>query len=255
LKEEIQEIKKEEIKEENENVYFEKMEDGKIKVTSLEEIEERRRNEKRKKEEEEKKMEDLKKEEEKNQKDLKKEEERKKKEEKINNLKKGMYIKKEEEEIIDPQKVVHLKNNWFQTYDEVVVSIIVKDTKKEEVSISYTNNSFKITIKEDLQDEYHLFDEIVPEKCKFKNTQTKIEITLAKKNEGEEWKDLEKEFVPKKFLKTPYAGKGGIVKDWDVVEMIADEESKEDPVGDEALNFFLKDLYSKGFFFVNNFSY
>ncbi|EFA08477.1 protein SGT1 homolog [Tribolium castaneum] len=153
---------------------------------------------------------------------------------------------------------VQVKHDWYQTDAAVVITVLVKNVKEENLSVNFAKTCVTAKIKfpeqDDIELKFNLSHEVVPEQCSYKITPSKIEVKL-KKSEGIRWAKLEgpedlPKAIPVEVAQTsgppayPTSKKG---KDWSVVEKeIKEEEAKEKPEGEEALNKLFQEIYGKG---------
>nr|XP_022902007.1 protein SGT1 homolog [Onthophagus taurus] len=154
-----------------------------------------------------------------------------------------------------------IKHDWYQTDSTVVITVLIKNVQKENLSINFGGKCVEICIKsEDAEHnlKYDLSHVIIPQQSSYKLTPSKIEIKLIKLD-GIRWSKLEgePEVVEAKMKvveveegassgppRYPTSMKG---KDWGAIEKsIKEQEKNEKPEGDEALNKLFQDLYSKG---------
>ncbi|GJQ85380.1 putative SGS domain protein [Trypoxylus dichotomus] len=154
-----------------------------------------------------------------------------------------------------------IKHDWYQTEATVVVTVLIKNVHQDKLIIDFGENSLRVNVvveEETHNLEYQLRHKIVPEQCGYKITPSKIEIKL-KKLEGLRWDKLEgdpDEDIPKVISQTssvqisdgpppyPTSKKG---RDWSTFEKnMKEQESKEKPEGEEAVNKLFQEIYGKG---------
>lgn len=95
-----------------------------------------------------------------------------------------------------------------------------------------------------------LFDAIDPSGCKVEVTKVKVEVTLAKKNIGLQWKALERkdedivmEIAP---AQPAYPTSSKNKKDWSKIDHDLEAAEKEEkPEGDQALNKLFQQIYER----------
>lgn len=92
-----------------------------------------------------------------------------------------------------------------------------------------------------------LCDTIDVSRSKVEASKVKVEVSLAKKNIGVQWKDLEKSLVAPSGLDQPaYPSSSKVKKDWGQIDRdIAADLKAEKPEGDQALNHLFKEIYEK----------
>ncbi|CAG8441985.1 3293_t:CDS:2 [Rhizophagus irregularis] len=91
-----------------------------------------------------------------------------------------------------------VRHEWYQNDNFVIVSIFIKNVKKETVDVYMTEKSLSVTVKLPTGSDYSLeleplAHEIVPKESKYEVLSTKIEIKLKKANAGAKWGVLEGE--------------------------------------------------------------
>lgn len=100
-------------------------------------------------------------------------------------------------------------------------------------------------------EEYHLnldlFDAIDPAASKVEVSKMKVEVSLAKKNIGTQWKDLERAEMETSLPEQPaYPTSNKAKRDWGQIDREMEQEIKaEKPQGDEALNTLFKQIYDR----------
>ncbi|XP_042315528.1 protein SGT1 homolog [Sceloporus undulatus] len=176
-----------------------------------------------------------------------------------------IWIKRCEEAIsTGSHSVVHqsqpskIKYDWYQTESHVIVTIMIKNVKKDEVNIKFLERELialvKLSTEEDYSLKLHLLHPIVPEQSSFRILSTKIEIKM-KKPEAVRWENLEgHEITPKAKQFTPvsesmllYPTSSHYTRNWDkLVVEIKEEEKNEKLEGDAALNKLFQQIYSDG---------
>ncbi|XP_076321095.1 suppressor of G2 allele of skp1 isoform X2 [Tachypleus tridentatus] len=142
--------------------------------------------------------------------------------------------------------------DWYQTESHVVISVLLKNVKEDDVKIEFVPEKFTCSIKLHEGDYYDLQlelpHEIVPLQSSWRLLSSKVEIKL-KKAEGIRWTDLEKakETVKVKQIPQAYPSSARHQKDWDklVVDIKKDEETDK-PEGEAALNDLFQKIYADG---------
>ncbi|KAL9973430.1 hypothetical protein ACROYT_G019890 [Oculina patagonica] len=153
--------------------------------------------------------------------------------------------------------------DWYQTETHVVVTLMIKNTKQENVNVEYGDKTLSATVKlpsgSDFSLELDLAHSIVPAQCKTRVMSTKIELKM-KKAEGIRWSSLEaaddiavKPFPTKEKPKASddpvhkYPSSRHVGKDWDkVAAQIAKDEKDEKLEGEAALNQLFQQIYGDG---------
>ncbi|KAK9745335.1 CS domain [Popillia japonica] len=155
-----------------------------------------------------------------------------------------------------------VKHDWYQTEATVVITVLIKNVQQDKLKVNFNETSLGVNVHlddgESYDLEYRLRHKIVPDQCSYKITPSKIEIKL-KKLEGLRWDKLEgnpEEDVVKVISQAstvqitegpppyPTSKKG---RDWSAIEKdIKEQESKEKPEGEEAVNKLFQEIYGKG---------
>ncbi|XP_060625357.2 protein SGT1 homolog isoform X3 [Anolis sagrei] len=156
-------------------------------------------------------------------------------------------------EVSQPTK---LKYDWYQTESHVIVTVMIKNVKKDEVNIHFLERELNALVKLSSEEEcslnLHLLHPIIPEQSSFKVLSTKIEIKM-KKPEAIRWEKLEgheaspkvKQFTPESMLL--YPSSSHYTRNWDkLVVELKEEEKSEKLEGDAALNKLFQQIYSDG---------
>ncbi|XP_056633546.1 protein SGT1 homolog [Diorhabda sublineata] len=167
----------------------------------------------------------------------------------------------EEQVVTEDKATLPIRYEWYQTDAAVIITVLVKNVKEDYLQLTISTNQVSIKISHpdfDICDLcLNLSNPIIVEQSSYKLTPYKIEIKL-KKSEGLRWEKLEgapknKEIkvIPKEPEPItsgppayPTSKKG---TDWNrVVKEIMEEEAKEKPEGDDAVNKLFQEIYSNG---------
>ncbi|RHZ67226.1 hypothetical protein Glove_302g34 [Diversispora epigaea] len=145
-----------------------------------------------------------------------------------------------------------VRHEWYQNESFVIISIFIKNLKKEVVDVYFADRSVSVTVKMPTGSDYSLeldplAHEISPKESKFEVLSTKIEIKIKKSNIGVRWGVLEGEDLLPGSLEKPseklsYPSSAKHAKNWDKLEKeISKEQDK--PEGEAALNSLFQQLY------------
>jgi len=135
----------------------------------------------------------------------------------------------------------NIKHDWYQNESDVIVNILAKQVKPENVRIDIADNILSCIAKladgSDFHIHFNLAHQVKPDQLRFKVLSSKIEIRL-KKAESIQWTKLESsetDINSKDVVKTYPSSKA--VKDWDkLADEIKKEEASEKLEGEAALN-------------------
>ncbi|KAL8189833.1 UNVERIFIED_CONTAM: Suppressor of G2 allele of SKP1 [Gekko kuhli] len=85
---------------------------------------------------------------------------------------------------VDPQVLQHssrpprFKHDWYQTESHVIVTIMIKNAKKDDVNVQFSEKELgalvRVSPEEDYRLQLHLLHPIVPEQSTFKVLSTKV---------------------------------------------------------------------------------
>lgn len=151
------------------------------------------------------------------------------------------------------------RHEFYQSANEVVVTVFVKGLSQENVTIEFGEQFLSIVIEAPGVEQYvlqnRLFAKINPEQCRYSVLSTKLEIRLAKA-ETINWTSLEydkKQAVPQKAYvasatqnQRPSYPSSNLKsrRDWDKLEAQVKKEEKDEKLeGDAALNKLFRDIY------------
>lgn len=143
------------------------------------------------------------------------------------------------------EKIRNPYYDWYQKEGYVYMTIKLKGVTKEKCEIKIGEEDvilvFKIAEEAPFEYSYKLSAEVVPEKSSYTILPIKIEVKLAKKNEGITWRQFEK-IDP--GYRPAYPTSSKKKTDWNKLERdITIETAKEKPEGDEAMNKLLKAIF------------
>ncbi|CAL1544178.1 unnamed protein product [Lymnaea stagnalis] len=152
-----------------------------------------------------------------------------------------------------PPKV---KYDWYQTHTHVVVTLLVKNVKKENLTVDSEKRKLKVDIVEpSVSLDLTLAHLVDPVQTAVKIFSTKIEIKL-KKGEGIQWSKLEGSIeeeekvcplaaAPIQEEPPRYPSSSHHTRDWDkIAKEVTEEEKDEKLEGDAALNQFFQKIYA-----------
>jgi len=161
------------------------------------------------------------------------------------NDEKSQDVNNKNTNIDNSNKLPPIRDNWYQTADDIAYTFYVKGLTKENVNMTFLPKQMVCQLKLPNGNEYtrtlSLLHEIVPEKCKFSVNEFKISITLIKKIRGD-WQSVEENVSnTDNNLSTPWTTK----RNWRSLDkQFKDEIETEKPQGDEALNQLFQKIYS-----------
>ncbi|KFQ56134.1 Suppressor of G2 allele of SKP1, partial [Nestor notabilis] len=172
-----------------------------------------------------------------------------------------IWIKRCEETLNGKKKHIYLMRDliqydWYQTESQVIVTIMVKNAQKDDVSVQFLEKEMNASVRLPSGEDYNLklvlLHSIVPEQSTFKVLSTKVEIKM-KKPEAVRWEKLEGQGDSSKLKQfTPdsqhlYPSSSHYTRNWDkLVVEIKEEEKNEKLEGDAALNKLFQQIYSDG---------
>lgn len=146
-----------------------------------------------------------------------------------------------------------VKREWYQSSTMVFITIFAKGVQQDECKVDFKERELSLSfplpgsVSEEYQLDLELFDAIDPAACKLEVSKVKVEVSLAKKDTGVQWKDLEK--VEEEVLspdQPAYPTSSKQKKNWGQIDRDMEQELKnEKPAGDEALNTLFKQIYDR----------
>nr|XP_045582817.1 protein SGT1 homolog isoform X1 [Procambarus clarkii] len=161
----------------------------------------------------------------------------------------------------DTMPVPKIKHDWYQTESHVIITILVKNLKKEDVKIDFTDKTVSVSAPLPSGSEYSLeldmCHPINPSGSSFRVVPSKIEVKL-KKADGIRWTALEGDGATPSVKSNPTAAStdGKIASypssstkkhDWNKLEAeVKKEEEEEKLEGDAALNQLFQKIYGQG---------
>jgi suppressor of G2 allele of SKP1 len=151
-----------------------------------------------------------------------------------------------------------MRYDWYQTDSHVIVTLMIKNVKKDDVSISFGERTLSASVKLPTGSEYSLELDlqhpINPQKSATKILTTKVELKMTKVG-AIRWTALEGgvtapavKSVPQASSSSstsyPTSSRSGATRDWDkLVADIKQEEKDEKLEGEAALNKFFREIY------------
>lgn len=146
----------------------------------------------------------------------------------------------------------NIKYDWYQSEPDIVINVLAKQVKPENVRIELDNKRLsclaKLADDADFYLHINLANEVKGDQIKYKVLSSKIEIRL-KKAEGKQWQGLEaseEEVKSKEEIIKNYPS-SKMVKNWDKIAYdIKQEEANEKLEGEEALNSLFQKIYADG---------
>ncbi|KAG0035767.1 Protein SGT1 A [Podila clonocystis] len=147
-----------------------------------------------------------------------------------------------------------VRHEWYQNDTYVTISVFIKNTKKENVDIIFTNNALSVSVKMPTGSDYSLeldplSHKVIPGESKYEVLSTKIEIQLKKELFALKWGALEGDDTNAGSMATvaggatpAYPTSSKKAKNWDALEKeAAKDDEKAD--GDKALNQLFAQIY------------
>lgn len=143
-----------------------------------------------------------------------------------------------------PAPVPKIKDDWYQTETHIVINILVKNLKNDDVNVSIGDQSLSVDLKLPEKNTclmYNLAHPVVSSQSSHKVLSSKIEIKL-KKADGIRWQKLEAEVK----AQPTEAVKAQKEKNWDKVVVALSETEDDKPQGEAALNALFQQIYGEG---------
>jgi len=163
---------------------------------------------------------------------------------------------------LEQKPQVNVKYDWYQTEATVVITILAKNVDKDKAQFTFNDKtvSVRLTLPDETEHvrELRVAHQIDPSECSYRISPAKVEVKL-KKIEGIRWERLEgldnietPKQIPQASAAASSSGppsyptsKPG--KDWTAIEReMKEQEAKEKPQGEEALNKLFQEIYGKG---------
>lgn len=115
-----------------------------------------------------------------------------------------------------------VRHDWYQTDEKVVVTVLLKNAAEKKYQCQILENSVTLTA-ESYELRLELLNPIVPDKSTYKDTPSKVEILLFKRDFGR-WQTLERkiEDQPK-----PEVVKKKKPEDWDKLAKEVEKDQEE----------------------------
>ena len=164
-----------------------------------------------------------------------------------------------------PLPTPKIKYDWYQTDTHVVISVMIKNQKAEDVACDFSAQALSFSAKlpsgSDYSLELDLAHEINVKQSSHRIIPAKVEIKM-KKAEGIRWSSLEtdneshlasttaansKTDAKEDKVSRVYPTSASTPRDWDRLEKeVTEEEKQENMEGDGALNKLFQQIYSDG---------
>lgn len=139
------------------------------------------------------------------------------------------------------------KYYWYQTNDILAFEFDATLEKPEKFIYKFSESSLKISYPLSSSNDFLLFillwNEVVPTTAKITYHESKVELTVEKKNKNINWPLLEKTDQPKTEPVPSYPSSSKNKKDWSRLEKEIEEDFKKDPAEEDALNLLFKNIY------------
>ncbi|XP_042233596.1 protein SGT1 homolog isoform X2 [Homarus americanus] len=157
--------------------------------------------------------------------------------------------------------VPKIKHDWYQTESHVIITILIKNLKKDDVKVDFTEKTVSVTAPLPSGSEYSLELDIChpinPSESSIRVVPSKIEVKL-KKVDGIRWASLEGDGSAPTIKTNPtgtsiecqtpsYPTSSSKKHDWSKLEAeVKKEEEDEKLEGDAALNQLFQKIYGQG---------
>lgn len=146
-----------------------------------------------------------------------------------------------------------IKREWYQSGTHVYITIFAKGVQQDACKAEFKDQEVCVSFPlpgsadEEYQLDLQLCDAVDPAQCKCEVSKLKVELSLAKKHAGVQWRDLEKrEEVAYTPDQPAYPTSNKQKRDWSQIDRDIEADLKnEKPAGDEALNKLFKEIYER----------
>eukprot|EP00930_Biecheleria_cincta_P048567 TRINITY_DN33853_c0_g1_i1.p1 TRINITY_DN33853_c0_g1~~TRINITY_DN33853_c0_g1_i1.p1 ORF type:complete len:463 (+),score=110.48 TRINITY_DN33853_c0_g1_i1:107-1390(+) len=148
-----------------------------------------------------------------------------------------------------------VKREWYQNNTHTFLTLFAKGVDQADCKVEFQEKELSLCFPlpgsegEEYQLNLDLFDSIEPADSRIEVTKVKVEVTLAKKNVGVQWKALERqeEVLQEVAPSQPaYPTSNSKKKDWSKIDHdIQAELNAEKPEGDQALNKLFQQIYER----------
>jgi len=146
-----------------------------------------------------------------------------------------------------------IRREWYQNDTTVSITLFAKDVPVDACKVEFQEQELSMIFPlpgfagEDYQLDLDLFDAIDPAASTVEVSKMKVELSLAKRNHGTKWGDLEKMEMESYVPEQPaYPTSNKAKRDWSQIDREMEQEIKgEKPAGDEALNTLFKQIYDR----------
>jgi len=147
-----------------------------------------------------------------------------------------------------------VKREWYQNNTHVYITLFAKGVEQDSCKVDFQEKELSVSFPlpgstdEEYQLNLDLFDAVDPATCRLEVGKVKVEVVLAKKNAGVQWKDLEKQDTIMEISpdQPAYPTSNKQKKNWNKIDQDIEAELKaEKPEGDQALNKLFAQIYER----------
>jgi len=147
-----------------------------------------------------------------------------------------------------------VKREWYQNNTHVYITLFAKGVEQDSCKVDFQEKELSVSFPlpgstdEEYQLNLDLFDAVDPAACRLEVGKVKVEVVLAKKNAGVQWKDLEKQDTIMEISpdQPAYPTSNKQKKNWNKIDQDIEAELKaEKPEGDQALNKLFAQIYER----------